>query len=98
MLTYKAEKKGKTIIQINKFFPSSQICSNCGSNTGKKPLHIRNFICQYCNTRHNRDFNASITIKNYALGMLDDRHKIKINKSKIGITQSYVKIRLKDTL
>ena len=35
LLTYKAENKGKTLMQIDKFFPSSQICSNCGSNTGK---------------------------------------------------------------
>lgn len=35
LLRYKAENKGKTLIQIDKFFPSSQICSHCGTNTGK---------------------------------------------------------------
>lgn len=63
MITDKAEKKGKTIMQIDRFFPSSQICSNCGGNTGKKPLHVRNFICWHCNSKHNRDLNASINIK-----------------------------------
>ena len=89
LLTYKAENKGKTLMQIDKFFPSSQICSNCGSNTDKKPLHIRSFTCLNCNTKHHRDLNASINIRNYALGIIDDRYKIKLDKSRVGITQSY---------
>lgn len=89
MLTYKAEKKGKTLMQIDKFFPSSQICSTCGANTGKKPLHIRNFTCPNCNAKHHRDLNASINIRNYALGIIDDRYKIKLDKSRVGITRSY---------
>ena len=89
LLTYKAENKGKTLMQIDKFFPSSQICSNCGSNTGKNPLHIRSFTCPNCNTKHHRDLNASINIRNYALGIIDDRYKIKLDKSRVGITQSY---------
>lgn len=89
LLTYKAENKGKTLMQIDKFFPSSQICSNCGSNTGKKPLHIRSFTCPNCNTKHYRDLNASINIRNHALGIIDDRYKIKLDKSRVGITQSY---------
>ena len=89
MLAYKAEQKGKTLMQIDKFFPSSQICSHCGSNTGKKPLHIREFVCPHCQTKQHRDLNASMNIRNYALGMIDDRHKIKINKSRVGITRSY---------
>ncbi|ECL0441435.1 RNA-guided endonuclease InsQ/TnpB family protein [Campylobacter coli] len=89
MLTYKAELKGKTLMQIDKFFPSSQICSNCGVNTGKKALNIRAFTCPNCNTYHNRDINASINIRNYALGMLDDRSRVKIDKFRVGITRSY---------
>ena len=88
-LKYKAENKGKTLMQIDKFFPSSQICSHCGSNTGKKSLHIRSFICPHCHTKHDRDLNASINIRNYALGIIDDRYKIKLDKSRVGITQSY---------
>lgn len=57
-------------MQIDKFFPSSQICSNCGVNTGKKALNIGAFICPNCNTYHNRDINASINIRNYALAGL----------------------------
>ncbi len=89
LLEYKASWKGKTLLKIDQYFPSSQICSTCGSNTGKKPLHIRNFVCPCCKTRHHRDLNASINIRNYALGMLDDRHAIKVDKTRVGITRSY---------
>src|SRR5574344_59395 len=74
-LEYKATWKGKTIIKISKWFPSSQICSSCGSSTGKKPLHIRKFDCPECNTKNiDRDINASINIRNYGLGQTDNRN------------------------
>ena len=47
-LEYKANWRGKTIIKIDKWFPSSQICSYCGASTGKKPLNIREFDCPHC--------------------------------------------------
>lgn len=62
MLEYKAEWYGKQIIKINRWFPSSQLCSNCTTNSGKKPLHIREWTCDSCGTRHDRDLNASVNI------------------------------------
>ena len=73
-LEYKAQWKGKTIIKIDKWFPSSQICSNCGSSTGKKSLNVRKFTCPHCGTYHDRDINAAINIRNYGLGQLDNRN------------------------
>lgn len=74
-LAYKAEWNGKTLIKIDKWFPSSQLCCVCGSNTGKKPLHIRKFDCPECETKKiDRDVNAAINIRNYGLGQIDDRY------------------------
>ena len=54
-LEYKSLWKGKTIIKIDQWFPSSQICSKCGTSTGKKSLNIRKFVCPECSTQHDRD-------------------------------------------
>jgi putative transposase len=73
-LEYKSQWKGKTILKIDKWFPSSQICSQCGANSGKKPLHIRKWTCKECGYIHNRDINAAINIRNYGLGQIDNRN------------------------
>jgi len=74
-LEYKSSWRGKTVIKINKWFPSSQICAVCGSNTGKKPLHVRKFDCPECKAKNiDRDINASINIRNYGIGQLDNRN------------------------
>ena len=62
MLEYKAEWYGKQIVKINRWYPSSQICSNCKANSGKKPLHLREWTCESCGVHHDRDLNASLNI------------------------------------
>lgn len=61
-LQYKAEWYGRELIKIDTWFPSSQICSNCGFQDGKKPLSIRQWICPQCGTHHDRDINAAKNI------------------------------------
>ena len=58
-LEYKAKQKGRTIIKVDRFYPSSQICSACGHRDGKKPLHIREWTCPNCSEHLDRDINAS---------------------------------------
>ena len=68
-LQYKSNWYGREIIKIDTWYPSSQICSNCGHKDGKKVLSIREWICPVCGTHHERDINAAINILNEGLRM-----------------------------
>lgn len=62
-LEYKAKWYGKIISKIDTFYPSSQLCSNCGfKNSEVKNLNIREWTCPNCNEYHDRDINAANNI------------------------------------
>lgn len=70
-LEYKADWYGKKVVRIDRYFPSSQLCSNCGYRfTDTKDLTVRSWICPNCNTSHDRDTNAAINILNEGLRIL----------------------------
>ncbi|AEH60690.1 transposase, IS605 OrfB family [Methanosalsum zhilinae DSM 4017] len=66
-LEYKAEWYGKTILRIGRFEPSTKICNVCGYHNGKLTLTDRKWQCPDCKTNHDRDINAAINIKKFAL-------------------------------
>ena len=62
-LEYKCNREDKTLVKINRYFPSSQTCSECGYiNQSTKDLSVREWTCPKCGKHHNRDLNASINI------------------------------------
>ncbi|MFF0727763.1 RNA-guided endonuclease InsQ/TnpB family protein [Streptomyces sp. NPDC004134] len=58
MLEYKAAWYGRTVIVVDRWFPSSRLCSACGTLQDKMPLHVRTWTCD-CGTTHDRDVNAA---------------------------------------
>jgi len=62
MLEYKARKHGRTFARIDRFEPTSQVCSACGVKDGPKPLGVRQWACAACGTVHDRDVNAARNI------------------------------------
>ncbi|HEY3513752.1 RNA-guided endonuclease TnpB family protein [Kribbella sp. NPDC051137] len=58
----KAENQGRTVARIGRWEPTTQTCSVCGKPGGKKPLHIREWTCEGCSTRLDRDYNAAVNI------------------------------------
>lgn len=62
-LSWKCRRKGKYYYQIDTYYPSSKICSRCGSkNEVVKNLSVREWKCEECGSNHDRDINASINI------------------------------------
>ena len=67
MLAYKAEWNGVNILQIGRFEPSSKLCNVCGHSFKELSLSDREWTCSHCGTHHDRDENAAINIKKFAL-------------------------------
>ena len=69
-LAYKLEKKGGRLVEIDRWFPSSKLCSNCYHHCCEMPLDIRTWTCLGCGTHHDRDGNAATNIRAEGIRML----------------------------
>lgn len=63
-------KQGKRVIRIDRYYPSSQICSGCGCKVGKLPLDAP-FVCPYCGLEMNRNHNAARNIREEGIRQLE---------------------------
>jgi putative transposase len=59
MVEYKAQWYGREVIAVDRWFPSSKLCSACGKLQEKMPLHVRTWTCGNCGITHDRDVNAA---------------------------------------
>jgi len=73
-LEYKAARAGKTVIRIDRWFPSSKLCSCCGYKHSALTLSERSWQCPSCETVHDRDWNAAVNIKHEGLRLLAAGH------------------------
>ncbi len=78
MLEYKAEWYGRKLVKIDRFYPSTQLCSGCGFQNKKlrgiKALKVREWTCPECGEVHDRDLNASRNIDREGLRILNLRN------------------------
>ena len=70
MLDYKLREQGKQLVKIDKWFPSSKMCSKCGEVKDVLLLSERIYYCKTCGARLDRDYNASINIRNEGMRIL----------------------------
>jgi len=67
MLKYTAEAEGKVYLEVGRFCPWSHFCSNILLPIPKMDLSVREFDCPHCQSRHDREINAAIDIRNEGL-------------------------------
>jgi putative transposase len=70
MLEEKAERYGKRTVRVDRWFPSSKMCSTCGHVVSALPLNIREWVCPSCGSAHDRDLNAAHNIAAAGLAVI----------------------------
>jgi putative transposase len=91
-LEYKAKWCGREVIFVNTFYPSSKLCSSCGWKNTNLKLSDRVFTCKECNLTVDRDFNASLNLKQFYTGSLPEIYACEDRSS---LNESLVSLSLK---
>ena len=90
MLEYKMERRGKYLVKVDRFYPSSKLCSNCGYKHDDLNLSDREWTCPDCGMHHERDKNSAKNLDIEGKRILEEEKKIKIIKSStVGTTGSH---------
>lgn len=66
-IEYKSQRYGRLVVTVPRFYPSSKLCSGCNTKTKVMPLSVRSWTCEVCGEHHDRDVNAAINIRKYAV-------------------------------
>jgi putative transposase len=90
ILEYKCLWKGKHFVDIDKWFPSSKLCSECGFKNKALTLKDRAWVCPKCGTVHDRDCNAAVNIRTEGIRILEERlgHKLNLSTAEIAGTHA----------
>jgi putative transposase len=70
LLEYKCDWHGRELVVVDRWYPSSKTCSACGHAAARMPLSVREWDCEACGTRHDRDINAAVNIRAEGLSAL----------------------------
>ncbi len=79
ILTQKCQEHDTTLIYVDKWYPSSKMCSSCGSINHNLQLSDREWVCTECGTYHNRDFNAATNLEQYFTNQYNTAGTAEIN-------------------
>jgi putative transposase len=82
ILRYKSKWTDRDIVEVDRFYPSSKLCSNCGYKNNELTLKDREWTCPECGKSHNRDLNAAINIKNEGLKLYNNKIPIRCGEFK----------------
>ncbi len=75
MLEYKAKENNKKFVKVERYFPSSKKCSNCGYINNNLTLDMRKWTCPKCGTTHDRDVNSAINIRNRGIEKITSSYR-----------------------
>ncbi|MBA7517052.1 hypothetical protein ES705_09102 [subsurface metagenome] len=81
IMKYKMEQKGKHLILVDRYFPSSKLCSECGYKKEDLELSDREWVCPKCQITHDRDANASVNLRNEGIRNLKENNITIINNN-----------------
>jgi len=85
ILKYKMEQEGKHLILVDRYFPSSKLCSECGYKKEDLELSEREWICPKCQAYHDRDVNASVNLRNEGKRILKENNITIINNDETAV-------------
>lgn len=88
-LTYKCVRKGRELVVVDRFYPSSKLCHVCGYRNSGLRLSDRSWICPECGTVHDRDMNAALNLRQEGVRMLSLRRMEELNTSRVPMSRIY---------
>jgi putative transposase len=80
-LEYKCKRERNHVVTVDRYFASSQLCSNCGYKNTELELNDRDWVCPECSFRHDRDVNASRNLKKEGIRILREKN---LKKKELG--------------